>query len=131
MTPKQRVRSAIRHEATDQPPDYSSLTPQMAKKLARHVGMPPEEPANSLPGSRCSYPRLLTALGNDLVGVAWQRLGGGVRGVVPGEALCAYPDSPTSVNQQSHSARETAVRRPLIHSSRSRMSNSRQKWPKS
>ena len=70
MTSKERVLRAIRHEKTDRPPIYSSLTPQMAQKLADHFGIPREEPANSLLGSRCSFTELLHKMGDDLVGVA-------------------------------------------------------------
>ncbi len=70
MTSKERVQKAIRHQKTDRPPVYSSLTPQMAEKLAKHLGVPLEAPANSLLGSRCSFTELLNKMGDDLIGVA-------------------------------------------------------------
>ncbi len=69
MTSRERFFKAVRHETPDRPPIYATLTPQAAKKLSDHLGLPYEEPYDSMVSSRISYPKLLTTLGNDCVGI--------------------------------------------------------------
>jgi len=69
MTPRERFFKAVRQEKPDRPPIYVTLTPQVAKKLSDHLGMPYEEPFDSMFSARISHPQLLTALGNDCVGI--------------------------------------------------------------
>jgi len=70
MNSKERVLKTIRKEVPDRPPLFVTLTPQVAEKLANHLGMPYEEPLDSLLSSRISHMDLLTAMGNDCVGIA-------------------------------------------------------------
>ncbi len=70
MTSRERFFKAVRHEKPDRPPIYVTLTPQAAKKLSDHLGISYEEPYDSIFSARISHPRLLTALGNDCVGIA-------------------------------------------------------------
>ena len=70
MTNKERVLKAINHQQPDRPPVFVTLTPQIARKLSRHVGIPYELPLDSLLSTRISHVELLTNLGNDCVGIA-------------------------------------------------------------
>ena len=67
MTSKERVIKAIHHEPTNRPPMFTTVTPQVAEKLSKHLGVPFEEPLDSLLSSRISHMELLTGLGNDCV----------------------------------------------------------------
>jgi uroporphyrinogen decarboxylase len=70
MNQKERVIAAINRKPHDRPPLFVTLTPQVAMALSNHLQLPYEEPADSLLSTRISHPRLLTALGNDFVGIA-------------------------------------------------------------
>lgn len=70
MNQKQRILAAINRQPHDRPPVFATLTPQMARKLSDHLGLPYEEPEDSLLSTRISHTKLLTALGNDCVGIA-------------------------------------------------------------
>jgi len=70
MNSRQRVFTAIHHKEPDRPPVFVTLTPQVAKRLSDHLGLPYEEPVDSLLSTRISHMRLLTYLGNDCVGIA-------------------------------------------------------------
>ncbi len=69
MTSRERALKAIRHEQPDRPPIYSSITPQVAEMLCRHLGIPLEETLPSLLSTRISWPGLMEKLGNDLIAV--------------------------------------------------------------
>ncbi len=70
MKPKERVLKAIQRKEVDRPPIFATLTPQAAKKLSDHQGLPYEEPIDSLLASRASHNDLLVHMGNDCVGIA-------------------------------------------------------------
>ncbi len=70
MNQRERFLKTINGHIPDRPPTFVTLTPQMAKKLADATGMPYEEPVDSLLSTRISHTKLLTALGNDCVGIA-------------------------------------------------------------
>jgi uroporphyrinogen decarboxylase len=70
MNPKERVLAAINRQPHDRPPVFATLTPQLAQKLSSHLGLPFEEPEDSLLSTRISHTRLLNAMGNDCVGIA-------------------------------------------------------------
>lgn len=70
MNQKQRTLAAINRQPHDRPPIFATLTPQMAQKLSAHLGLTYEEPEDSLLSTRISHTKLLTALGNDCVGIA-------------------------------------------------------------
>lgn len=70
MNPKERVQAAINRQPHDRPPVFANLTPQMAQKLSDFMNLPFEKPEDSLLSTRISHPQLLTALGNDCVGIA-------------------------------------------------------------
>ena len=70
MNQRERFLKTINGEIPDRPPTFVTLTPQMAKKLCDATGMPYEEPVDSLLSTRISHTKLLTALGNDCVGIA-------------------------------------------------------------
>ncbi|MFN8254380.1 MAG: uroporphyrinogen decarboxylase family protein [Bacteroidales bacterium] len=70
MTSKERVLAAINKESHDRPPIFTTLTPQVARQLSEHLCIDYEKPADSLLSTRISHSRLLTALGNDCVGIA-------------------------------------------------------------
>lgn len=70
MTPRERVLKTLNFIEPDRPPVFANLTPQAAEKLSQSLGLPYEQPINSLLSSRISHPNLLTTLGNDCVGIA-------------------------------------------------------------
>ncbi len=70
MTSRERVFRALNGEETDRPPIFVTLTPEAAQKLSKHIGVPYEEPFDSLLSTRMSHMNLLTKLGNDCVGIA-------------------------------------------------------------
>ncbi|MCK4750527.1 MAG: hypothetical protein KAT15_25895 [Bacteroidales bacterium] len=70
MNSRERVLKTIRREVPDRPPLFVTVTPQVAEKLARHLGLPYEEPLDSLLSSRISHMEMLAAMGNDCVGIA-------------------------------------------------------------
>ena len=70
MTPKQRTLMALNHQQPDRAPIFTTVTPQVADKMAEHLGLPKEPPLDSLLSTRISHMDLLTKLGNDCVGIA-------------------------------------------------------------
>ncbi len=70
MTSRERVLKTINFERPDRPPVFATLTPQAALKLSRALNMPYEKPIDSLLSTRISHMELLTAAGNDCVGIA-------------------------------------------------------------
>ncbi len=71
MTSKDRVIKALNHEATDRPPVYCSVVPQLAEKLSDHFGVPMEPGIDSpMSGNRISWRDLMLKLGSDCVCVA-------------------------------------------------------------
>ncbi len=70
MNSRERVLKAISHEQPDRCPIFATLTPQVAVKLAKALGVPEEPPLDSLLSTRISHMALLTKLGNDCVGIA-------------------------------------------------------------
>jgi uroporphyrinogen decarboxylase len=70
MTSRERVRAALHHDEPDRPPIFATLTPRAARKLSDALGLPYEEPIDSMLSTRASHMDLLTALGNDCVGIA-------------------------------------------------------------
>ncbi len=70
MNSRERFLTTIRGKEPDRPPVFATLTPQMAQKLSEYIGIPYEEPLDSLLSTRISHTRLLLQLGNDAVGVA-------------------------------------------------------------
>lgn len=70
MNSRERALRAISHEQPDRCPVFATLTPQVAVKLAKALGVPEEPPLDSLLSTRISHMALLTKLGNDCVGIA-------------------------------------------------------------
>lgn len=70
MTSKERVLKTIHKEIPDRPPLFATVTPQVAEKLSTHLGLPYEEPLDSLLSTRISHMGLLSSMGNDCVGIA-------------------------------------------------------------
>ena len=70
MTPRERLLKTTNREVPDRPPVFATLTPQMAQNLSKELQIPYEEPIDSLLSTRISHSDLLTALGNDCVGIA-------------------------------------------------------------
>ncbi len=70
MAKKKRVIKALTGQVVDRPPVFATVTPQTAKKLSDYLGMPFEEPLDSLLSTRISHMDLLTSLGNDCVGIS-------------------------------------------------------------
>lgn len=70
MNGKERTLMALSGKKVDRPPVFANLTPQVARKLSAHLGLPYEEPLDSLLSTRISHMDLLTHLGNDCVGIA-------------------------------------------------------------
>jgi len=70
MNCRERFLTTINRGLPDRPPLFASLTPQVAKKLSGHLGLPYEEPLDSLLSTRASHMNLLLHLGNDAVGTA-------------------------------------------------------------
>ena len=70
MNSRERVLECINHRKPDRPPIFATLTPQVAQRLAHELNLPAEPPLDSLLSTRISHSKLLTALGNDCVGIA-------------------------------------------------------------
>jgi uroporphyrinogen decarboxylase len=70
MKSKERVKKALDYQVTDRPPIFATLTPQVAKRMSEYKGFSYEPPLDSLLSTRISHMSLLTALGNDCVGIA-------------------------------------------------------------
>jgi len=70
MTPRQRVLRALDLKEPDSVPLFITITPQLAEKLSRHLGIETYTRADSpLSQNRISYHELLLELGNDIVGI--------------------------------------------------------------
>ena len=70
MTPKERTLKAINGQEVDRPPVFTTVTPQVARKLSAHLGVPYEDALDSLLSTRISHMDLLTGMGNDCVGIS-------------------------------------------------------------
>jgi uroporphyrinogen decarboxylase len=70
MNSRERFLSTINRKPADRPPVFANFTPQVAEKMSLHLGIPYEEPIDSLLSTRISHMDLLTELGNDAVGIA-------------------------------------------------------------
>jgi len=70
MTHRNRFLNTLNGFATDRPPLYVSMVPQMAKRLSEYLQVPYEQPVSSLLGSRISFNNMLTGMGVDAIGVA-------------------------------------------------------------
>ncbi len=70
MKPRERVLKALNGEVVDRPPTFMTLTPEAAQKMSKHLNLPYEEPLDSMLSTRISHMDLLTAMGNDCVGIA-------------------------------------------------------------
>lgn len=70
MKSRKRVLQTINGEIPDRPPLFATVTPQVAEKLAAHLGLDYEEPLDSLLSTRISHMGLLSTMGNDCVGIA-------------------------------------------------------------
>ena len=70
FSPKERVLKAINLEEPDRVPIFITITPQVAEKLSRHLGISEyTHPDSPLAENRVSYTELLVHLGNDIVGI--------------------------------------------------------------
>ncbi|MEW5814819.1 MAG: uroporphyrinogen decarboxylase family protein [Spirochaetota bacterium] len=70
LLPKERVLKALNFQAPDRVPVFITITPQVAEQLSRHLGVKNYTQADSpLSENRISFTELLTALGNDVVGI--------------------------------------------------------------
>ncbi len=70
MNSRERFITTINRGVPDRPPLFASLTPQVAEKMSEYLGLPYEEPMDSLLSTRISHTNLLLYLGNDAVGTA-------------------------------------------------------------
>ena len=77
ITSKERLLRAINRQETDRPPVYCSIVPQLAERLYNYLGIPPEQPVDSLLGSRISFMDLMVKMGSDCVGVSYEAPYGG------------------------------------------------------
>jgi uroporphyrinogen decarboxylase len=57
-------------QEVDRPPVFATMTPQAARRVSEHLGLPYEEPLDSLLSTRISHMDLLKHLGNDCVGIS-------------------------------------------------------------
>ena len=70
LSPRKRVLRAINLEEPDRVPLFFTITPQVAARLSRHLGIANYTSADSpLSQNRISYHELLLELGNDVVGI--------------------------------------------------------------
>lgn len=83
MNARERFIRTINRQRSDRPALFATLTPQVAEKIAAHLGMEYEPPLDSLLSTRISHTKLLLALGNDAVGIA----------------ACAPDDAPTHTGE--------------------------------
>lgn len=70
MNSRERFLTTINGKEPDRPPLFATLIPQVAQSLAEYLGVPYEEPLDSLLSTRISHTDLLIHLGNDAVGTA-------------------------------------------------------------
>jgi len=68
MNSKERTLAALRRQEPDRVPVWVTVVADLAERLAAKVGIP-AEPADAYLTNRISHPALLTALGNDVVGI--------------------------------------------------------------
>ena len=95
MTPRERLLQTINREVPDRPPVFATLTPQMAQKLSKEqFRFPMKNRLIPLLSTRISHTGLLTALGNDCVGIA----------------AAAPKDSPTVTNDDGIIVNEWGMR---------------------
>ena len=71
MTPKQRVRLALTRRQPDRVPVFVTLKGALARRLADDLGFPFRPAASSILENRLSHHDMLTAMGNDAVGVGY------------------------------------------------------------
>ncbi len=72
MKPKERVIRALRNQEPDRIPIFANLTPQIAEKLGKKMGLPYKS-VDSFLSNRISYNEILLKLGNDAVGIGAAR----------------------------------------------------------
>lgn len=70
MNSRERFLACINKKTVDRPPVFTNFTPQVAEKVSKHLGLPYEEPIDSLLSTRISHMDLLTEMGNDAAGIA-------------------------------------------------------------
>ncbi|MDX1284026.1 MAG: uroporphyrinogen decarboxylase family protein [Draconibacterium sp.] len=70
MNSRERFLKTINRKVPDRPPIFATFTPQVAEKMSKHLGIPYEEPVDSMLSTRASHMDLLVKLGNDAVGIA-------------------------------------------------------------
>lgn len=70
MTSKERFISTINRGIPDRPPLYLSFTPQSAAKVCNQLGIPYEEPVDSMLSTRISHQDMCMFLGSDAIGIA-------------------------------------------------------------
>lgn len=68
MQSRQRFLRALDHQPTDRVPIYVSVTPQIARELAKNLGVH-TEPVLCRMSARLSHSEVLTLLGNDAIAV--------------------------------------------------------------
>lgn len=68
MNQRERFLAAINHKEPDRVPVFADLTPQVAEKLGKVMGLPYEE-VDSYVSNRISFTEILLELGNDAVGI--------------------------------------------------------------
>lgn len=70
MNSRERFLNTISKKVPDRPPLFATITPQVAAKLSDYLGLPYEQPLDSMLSTRASHMDLLVKLGNDAVGIA-------------------------------------------------------------
>lgn len=90
MTSRERFITTINGGEPDRPPVFANFTPQVAKKMSEHLGLPYEEPLDSMLSTRISHTNLLNHLGNDAVGTA---------GIAPTSSPTIHNPDGTIVNE--------------------------------
>ena len=70
MNSRERFITTINGGEPDRPPVFANFTPKVAEKMSIYLGLPYEEPLDSLLSTRISHTNLLLHLGNDAVGTA-------------------------------------------------------------
>jgi len=70
MKPRERFLMTLQGQVPDRPPLFATVTPQTARKLSDALGLPYEEPLDSLLSTRISHMAMLSVAGNDAAGIA-------------------------------------------------------------
>lgn len=70
MNSRERFLTTINRGIPDRPPLYLSFTPQSAGKVCENIGLPYEQPVDSLLSTRISHMDLCMHLGADAIGIA-------------------------------------------------------------